>query len=197
MDKNILTKEEVIKITNEYYISYYCKNDICVLTDYNYANDYIEFPDNNGNLIKYISNTCSYNNIETDNCYSINCNNDKDCLSNKCYKSHCMFNNETEIIHCDDIYIKPTILKSKSSYMHCGKAYGDTCKYDDECSSKQCENNYCLMQKNGPSDSEGMGIAFELLIYIFIFIVIILLITLIIYVLYKIYNKYHKIKSKD
>jgi len=107
-----------------------------------------------------------------------------------------MFNNETEIIHCDDIYIKPTILKNKSSYMYCGKACGDIWKNNDECSSKQCKNNYCLMQTNGPNDSEGMGIAFELLIYIFTFIIIILFIILIIYILYKIYNKYHKLKSK-
>jgi len=196
MDNNYSTKEEVLKITNKYYISYYCKNNTCVLTDYNYANNYIEFPDKNGNLIKYISETCSYNVIESDNCYTINCKNDNDCLYNKCYKNHCMFNNETDIIHCDDIYIKPTILKNKSSYMYCGKAYGDICKNNNECSSKQCKNNYCLMQTNGPSDSEGIGIAFELLFYIFIFVFILVFFILILYIIYKCYNKYHKLKYK-
>jgi len=38
MNENILSKEEVLKITNKYYISYYCKDDICVLSDYDYYN---------------------------------------------------------------------------------------------------------------------------------------------------------------
>jgi len=111
MNYNYITKDEVLKITNEYYISYYCKNDICSLTDYNYIKSYIEIPDNNGNLIKYISDTCAYKHIQSKKCYTVKCNKDIECLSNKCYKNHCMFNNETEIIHCNDIYIKPIIIK--------------------------------------------------------------------------------------
>jgi len=32
-----ITLEEVLKITNEYYQSYYCKNDICAKTTYDYS----------------------------------------------------------------------------------------------------------------------------------------------------------------
>jgi len=58
-----------------------------------------------------------------------------------------MFNNETEIVHGDDIYIKPTLFHDKSSYMYCGKPYLDTWTNNDECSSKECINNYCIIQK--------------------------------------------------
>jgi len=54
-------------------------------------------------------------------------------LSNKCYNNYCLFNNETLIIHCDNIYIKPTLYKKYSSYMHCGKTYGDICNINDDC----------------------------------------------------------------
>jgi len=60
--------------------------------------------------------------------------------------------------------------------MYCGKAYGDICNNNDECSSKQCNNGYCSMQTYGPNESEGLGLAILLFIYIFIFLIIFLII---------------------
>ena len=106
MSQNILNKEEVLKITNEYYISYHCKNDICVLTNYDYSTHIINIPDEYGNIIEYITDTCNYNDIQLNKCTIKNfCNNDKECLSNKCYNNICIFNNETQIVHYYNIYI--------------------------------------------------------------------------------------------
>jgi len=33
---NFMNKNEVLKLKNEYYTSYYCKNDICVKISFNY-----------------------------------------------------------------------------------------------------------------------------------------------------------------
>jgi len=133
----VLRKDEVLKITNEYYISFFCKNDTCVSVD-GYSDRTIEIPDENGNLIKYISLTFPYDEIklEKPNCLE-KCTTDSQCLSNKCFYNCCVFNDETPIVHCDDIYSRPTLFKERSSYMHCGKAWKDSCKTNDECSSKK------------------------------------------------------------
>jgi len=62
------------------------------------------------------------------------CDNDNQCLSNKCFKSHCCFDNENVIEHCNNIYSNSLFL-GESSYMYCGKPYLDTCKSNKECSS--------------------------------------------------------------
>jgi len=87
MNNNILSKEEVLKITNKYYISYYCEDDVCVLSDYNYYNKYIYFPDNNGDIIKYNVNICAKKTIG--NCIA-NYTKDIECFSNKCYNNYCI-----------------------------------------------------------------------------------------------------------
>ncbi|OUM57132.1 hypothetical protein PIROE2DRAFT_65176, partial [Piromyces sp. E2] len=149
----ILSREEVLKIKNEYYISYYCKNDKCVETNYDYRDYFIEIPDDNGNLIKYITRACTYNDIKLEKCISTEkCITDSQCLSNRCIDNYCAFNDKTPVVHCDSIYVPPSLLKSRSSYMYCGKAYLDTCENNDECSSKKCIEGYCNKQKDGPHE---------------------------------------------
>jgi len=117
----MISKQEVLNITNEYYISYYCKNDICKFLDYNYSKSIINFPDEDGNLNEYIIDTCTYDSIESNTCNVLKqCNKDKECFYNKCFKNYCMFNNNNNITHCDDIYISPSLFKDRSSYMYCG-----------------------------------------------------------------------------
>jgi len=117
------------------------------------------------------------------------CTKDIEWFSNKCYNNYCIFNNETNIIHCDDIYTFPRLFRSNSSYMYCGKAYLDTCNNNDECSSKMCGGEgYCLIQKNGPNENEGLAVAGELFLYIIILIIIISFFSFI-YIIYKLYKK--------
>jgi len=183
-DKGIIVKkEEVLKITNEFYISFYCKDDICVSTDYDYSEKKVTIPDKNGNRINYIVSTCSESKIKQNKCSSEECNSDSQCLSNKCFNHHCAFNEDTPIIHCDSIYSSDKLsFNSRISYMYCGKPYGDKCQSDDECSSRICtEDGTCNMQSKGPSDSDGTSPA----LFISFTIVIIIVIIIIIYCFFK------------
>ncbi|KAL6632494.1 hypothetical protein U3516DRAFT_792291 [Neocallimastix sp. 'constans'] len=110
-----------------------------------------------------------------------NCTSNSDCLSNKCLKSVCVFNDDNPIVHCDDIY-----LGGGRSYMHCGKPYHDTCKTDNECSSRICfEDNTCNLQRKGPSDSEewsGYDALNLYYVYCFIFVNLLLLLFYFVYI---------------
>jgi len=206
----VINKEGVLKITDKYYTGYYCKNDTCVCTnDCEYKKHYIEFPDNNGNIVPYIVKTYSYdiikakkysdkacklfeNNIEY--CIYYTCNSNLECLSNKCIDNHCVFNEETPIVHCDDIYTPPFLFKSKGSYMYCGKAYKDTCKDNNECSSKICKNNTCDMQIVGPIEGQGF-FRDTLITEIIIFVVLILIIIICICICCRCYRKKYSNKK--
>lgn len=192
-----LTKDEVLKLKNAVFVAFYCKDNLCAKTKHSYTDFFAEFPDENGKMKKYITETCPHDQFESGECnteiyydgniFYTNCTSNSDCLSNKCLKSVCVFNDENPIVHCDDIY-----LGGGRSYMHCGKPYYDTCKTDDECSSKICvkAEKICNMQRNGPSDSEGtMG-----MIYSF-YIMIIALILLICCCCYSICKKKKKINK--
>ncbi|OUM57076.1 hypothetical protein PIROE2DRAFT_18040 [Piromyces sp. E2] len=145
----IVTKETILK-SNVNLAGYYCKNNTCVCTN-EYEKLFIEFPDNNGNILLYISfiktypydyimlgqyinDICkSHDNIEY--CAKVTCNNDSQCLSNKCIDNH---------FRCDYIYSNDKFSDRIRSYMHCGKQYLDSCENNDECSSKIClEQKLC------------------------------------------------------
>ena len=185
----IYNKNEVLNIHNEFYISFYCKDNICVSTDYSYLDKTIEIPNNKGEMIKYITDTCRYDNI--DYCIT-NCTINSECLSNKCYNNKCIFNEENPIIHCDNIYIN-----NKSSYMYCGKAYLDICNNNDECSSKKCHSTekYCLIQTDGPQSghqNDTNNLDKNIYLFRFIMILITILFLILIYIGYKYIPKYKK-----
>jgi len=206
---NIKSKNEILKNKNVYYVSYYCRNDTCIYVDNTYDKNFIEFPDEYGNINLYITKTLSYNTIKYNNistvascnsnkCVLYSCTANSECLSNKCFNNFCVFNDETPIVHCDDIY-KFSIF-GKSSYMHCGKAYQDTCKNNNECSSKKCLDGFCDMQIEGPSDTDSLSPSISLII-IFIVIIIFILLCIICFICkchksYKGKNKFEKRKTK-
>jgi len=188
---DVITKEDVLSLKNQYNTKpeYYCKDDICVLVYKSYNYYFIDIPDRYGNSTSYIVYTCSYDDIELNRCfneknidginYSLNCNNDSECLSNKCYENHCVYNEETPIVYCSDIYTDKLFV-GKSSYMYCGKPERNPCEERDECSSRQCVKNRCSGPSGGPSDSDSIQTGLEGLIIfggIFIIIIIILIIV--------------------
>jgi len=146
-EDKVLQKEKVLKLKNVVNTSYYCKDDICIEVDTQYGKYFIEFPNSNGDITLYNIHICSYDNInidkctrgfcENDMCLYLTCNSDIECLSNKCFKNYCVFNENNPVVHCDDIYNKG------KSYMYCGKAHGDTCEVDYDCSSQKCEMEHC------------------------------------------------------
>jgi len=170
-----MTKDEVLKIKNNYYISFYCKDNICVEANYSYSQYTIDIPDVNGNVTSYIVKTCRYDEAisgkcKNKKCYNqcspfdkscvpdckyYTCTNNSDCLSNKCVNNTCVFNENNPIVHCDSIYSN---IFYESSYMHCGKPVDDVCNTNDECSSNVCNNGGCTMQLDGPSDNRIGGV---------------------------------------
>lgn len=90
------------------------------------------------------------------------------CLSNKYFNYFCIFNDVTLIVHCDDIYSCSELLTERNIYMNWGKLNRNIiCKTADECSSMICwKESICMMQTEGPSDSEGAG---YVMIYLFVF----------------------------
>jgi len=140
--------------------SYYCKNDTCVYTDFNYKDHLIVFPKENGGSIKYITDTCTYDKIKSNECKGEKCMEDSQCLSNKCIDNYCAFNDdETPVVRCDKIYQKTTwYCTGGKSYVHCGKPYGNTCKTGEECSSNSCYDQVCSTGSyDGPTDSDNLG----------------------------------------
>ncbi|ORX49952.1 hypothetical protein BCR36DRAFT_230741, partial [Piromyces finnis] len=149
-----ISKNEVLKIRNKYYLTFFCKNDICM--QYDLGQGYINIPDINGNEIEYIINMCSRSDIESNNCIVHRyCNKDSECLYNECFimtdlsKQYgratgiCTITNNTEISHCDVIYSRTRLFKSNSGYMYCGKGYKESCKSNLECSSQLCSDGKC------------------------------------------------------
>jgi len=199
---DVRSKEEVLKLKNQFNTEYYCKNDICTLVKSFYNRFFIDIPEINGNNTKYIVYTCEYEDIKLNKCfdykyidnikYYLNCNNDSECLSNKCYKSHCVYNNETSIDHCIDIY-SYDLFEGGSSYMNCGKPPNDNCKKNDDCSSKYCsKDNYCIKQNSGPSDSDSTQPLIKLIATIAIITLIIVTIIITIICVFCCYIRKHK-----
>jgi len=65
-----ISKEEVLKLKNQYYSRYYCKDDICSRVDIDINKYFMELPDINGNITNYIVYTCTYDDIEFNECYN-------------------------------------------------------------------------------------------------------------------------------
>ncbi|ORX83876.1 hypothetical protein BCR32DRAFT_277605 [Anaeromyces robustus] len=127
--------------------AYFCKNDNCTSV-YNegYRDHYVMLPDDNGNIKTYIIYNCEQSCIskvdynET-HYISYKCTNNSDCLYDKCVNNFCTFNDKSSIEYCNNIYKYFSYFEY--SYIHCGKAPGDTCNNNNECSSKKCEKNIC------------------------------------------------------
>ncbi|KAG4096699.1 hypothetical protein H8356DRAFT_1396119 [Neocallimastix lanati (nom. inval.)] len=163
----ILTKDEVLKLTDENPIKYYCKNNLCT-----YVDDYIQFPfaiflDENGNETSYIIETCTYDNAILGNCcnitrplkekhYSTKCNENSECLSDRCVNGFCVFNDLNPVTCCVTVYIPKFLSAKPESHMHCGKALNEPCHSSDECSSELCgKDGLCFFDSYAPSDSDG------------------------------------------
>ncbi|ORX49672.1 hypothetical protein BCR36DRAFT_412649 [Piromyces finnis] len=151
----LLYQTEVLKIKNNHNLRYYCKNNICVEVERYALPEFVEIPNENGNIKRYISKSFTYNELKyifymNGICVSYNtkkkkcqvslfykCTSDSQCLTNKCIDGLCIFNEENPTEFCTSIY-KFSIIFGRHSYMHCGKAISDICKTDKECGSKSC-----------------------------------------------------------
>ncbi|OUM56391.1 hypothetical protein PIROE2DRAFT_21617 [Piromyces sp. E2] len=183
-DKDIvLNKAEVLKIKDDYNLSCYCKNDICVKVNRHDLPSFIEIPDEKGNIKRYISISYNLNDLKLhryengvymnlSNCTSstnqLNNINNEFCftgifLSFKCTSdSQCLTNKCIDgvcVFNEDKSFELCSDIYSyfavfSHSYMYCGKSYGDLCKTDEECGSKIClEEGVCGPTKE-PSETD-------------------------------------------
>ncbi|OUM60305.1 hypothetical protein PIROE2DRAFT_13962 [Piromyces sp. E2] len=146
------TKEEVLKRTDNNV--YYCKDNICVSSS-EYRTDYetIIIPNNQGRNVTYITDSCSSRDIDIGACNSKECSNDSQCLSNKCIKGHCIYNEDNPVVECQYVRTRHNAYPfgdPKGYKMQCGLPYGYECKSNDGCSSYNCNNGVC-----GTEDDSG------------------------------------------
>ena len=66
--------------------------------------DFIKFPDDNGNMKTYIARAYNNNNFNKTSELLYKCNQDTDCLFNKCFDNFCRFNNESSVELCNNMY---------------------------------------------------------------------------------------------
>jgi len=190
-DKNkTLNKTEVLKIKNVEYLSYYCRNDICVQVKSGKKYGFVEIPDKNGNIKRYISRSCTYDNLKSANCIegkvvyyekenklnqiiiSFRCISDSQCLTNKCINNICIFNEKNPYEYCSNIYRFSFILGGGRSYMYCGKEVDDICKNNNDCGTKHCIDKRICGEAHQPSESDGLGEIIILMYLFFIFIIL-------------------------
>jgi len=177
-DKNrTLNKTEVLNLKNHHYIGYYCKNDICVEVNINHLPEYIEIPDEKGNIKSYISKSYTYEYLKLggyydivtlgfDDSFSCECTSNSQCLTNKCIDRLCIFNDENPIEFCTDIYINLAMFSY--SYIYCGKTIGDTCKKNKEYESKNCrKDNICGLPPSGPYEGSFIIGFFKFNIFVY------------------------------
>jgi len=176
-----LNKNEVLKIKDKFYLSYYCRNNICVQVNCNYLPAFVEIPDEKGNIKRYISETIFYNDFKSNKYSAINycgfynnkdhicqiiisteCTSDSQCLTNKCINNVCISNEVNPSEYCSNIYSFSFIF-GRHSYMYCGKAVGDICETDNDCGTKHCLEDGSCGKAAQPSDSDGLGEAIILM----------------------------------
>ncbi|ORX70405.1 hypothetical protein BCR32DRAFT_297369 [Anaeromyces robustus] len=152
-----MSKEEVLKIDDQdgsITPEFYCKDNIC----YQKFDNEVDLQDKQGNKTSYIADTCNTASIESNYCYSKKCIFDSQCLSNKCINRHCTFNENIPLEHCAVVtYALPFFGQDKK--MRCGKANGEICDSNNECTTKNCEHKICDYDSTGDSRmmTEAMG----------------------------------------
>ncbi|OUM60307.1 hypothetical protein PIROE2DRAFT_13964 [Piromyces sp. E2] len=182
------TKEEVLKLKD--YNKYYCKDNICV-SSYEYRTDYetVIIPDNQGRNVTYITDSCSTRDIDIGACNSKECANDSQCLSNKCIKGHCAYNEANPIVECQyvrTVHNDPLFGDPKGYKMQCGVPSGYKCESNDDCSSYNCRSGTCdSPDESGCHSTCGMGKALFLYYVAIPLIVIVVLIACCMFCCYK------------
>jgi uncharacterized membrane protein YuzA (DUF378 family) len=153
----------------------YCKDDICVPCSNHIDLGTVIIPNKEGVNVTYISDTCSSKDIDLNLCSSKNCTSDSECLSNKCIKGHCSFNEANPIVQC--LYVRtvhsgPVFGDPKGYKRQCGLPVGDKCKSNKDCSSFNCEKYNKSDSICGSPDDSGChstcewGGAFVMMIFV-------------------------------
>jgi len=95
-----------------YIIQFIVKNNVCTCIRENKIKPFIELPDPNGNIYRYIlvpyadiSKNFNYEYKNKTIYISLECKNNFQCFSNKCVNNTCTYNTDSDVSRCDNIYI--------------------------------------------------------------------------------------------
>ncbi|ORX65994.1 hypothetical protein BCR32DRAFT_272679 [Anaeromyces robustus] len=147
-------------------IAIFCKDNVCVPVSIGYVKPFIELPDRNGHIHRYILtpyasdyNHFYYNKNETFN-VSVDCKTDDQCFSDNCVNNMCTYNANSDVERCDIVYTRPTIFSSTKEYVNCGRMIGEFCTKDSDCSTNNCSESdrECLDIGYIPSDTNELTV---------------------------------------
>jgi len=167
----------------------FCKDNVCTIqSDLHQIKPFIELPDKNGYIHKYIlipyangynvhiSSFIRSNSNETIH-ISTDCKTDTQCYSNKCFNNTCTYNVEANVERCNLLYTHPTLFSTVKEYMKCGRMIGESCTKNSDCSSNICDGN-CYYNSYKPSESDSfmlglpnfcLKVGFSILLIIILF----------------------------
>jgi len=164
----------------------FCKGDVCVCMYESVIKPFIELPDQNNHIRKYIlvpyanyykDFMYEYNNNET--VYiSLKCSNDYQCFSNKCVDNICTYNENSDATRCDRIYTRYNMFSRKKDiggHIHCGRMLHEYCTEDEECSFNSCKNNRCSDIHYVPTELDSVVIDFQDIFIMIGFIIVIII----------------------
>ncbi|ORX50355.1 hypothetical protein BCR36DRAFT_412379 [Piromyces finnis] len=154
----------------------YCKDDVCVCINDGDIKPFIELPDKNGYIHKYIliPYTSGHRNIisefiESNNNINIhvstNCTTDSQCFLNKCIENTCEHNIKANVERCDIVYTKPSIFSHGKEYLNCGRMLGEICLKDSDCSFNSCKGITCSDIRYIPSDTDVIDLGIQKLCF--------------------------------
>jgi len=113
----------------------FCKDNVCVNVSIASIKPFIELPDKNGYIHRYIlipyalgydsfiNQYIESNRNETIS-VSTDCKLDSQCFSNKCLNNTCTYNVEANVERCDLLYTHHTIHSPSEVYTNCGRMLG-------------------------------------------------------------------------
>jgi len=153
--------------------SVYCKDNVCVCVNSSYITPFIELPDKNGYIHRYILIPYGYSYDEVISSYinsnnnktihvSTDCKTDNQCFSNKCFNSTCTYNINANVERCDMLYTKPTLSSPSNSYINCGRMIGESCTKATDCSFKNCNiRGECSSGHYEPSETNVVTLGIQ------------------------------------
>ena len=156
----------------------YCKDNVCVCVDSAYIKPFIELPDKNGYIHRYILIPYAFGYKDVISSYieskdnktihvSTDCKTDTQCFSNKCFNNTCTYNENANVVRCDPVYeVQKTLLsESYTLNVYCGRMLGEYCTKNTDCSYKSCGDNRCQVNNYVPYVN-GLDLAFRRLYFL-------------------------------
>ncbi|ORX81211.1 hypothetical protein BCR32DRAFT_268425 [Anaeromyces robustus] len=159
---------------------FYCRGDDCSTKVEKDSRVY--FYNTDGKIESFIPDTCNEESIQENNCTTVKCYNDLDCLSNKCINNTCLVNDDLPVIQCMNIESYNSFKFKYKATMNCGKSDYEKCIDNTDCASNNCtESGYCIFNHEEHYADQFFYQFFEIGVIIFVCLFIVFLTACITY----------------